>query len=148
MHFRSVQHLLAMPSPQPNRKDPSRSVDGRAFASPITPAVTGLSFPSPMDAPTEVAHDRPRPVLMASTPGPSSSASHPAEFSSDGSAEPPADHQSLDRLWDSLRQEKERKMAKERPKVKSLEETGSEMHVLQQPPLLQSKPTLKKQKSM
>jgi hypothetical protein len=39
-------------------------------------------------------------------------------------------------------------MAKERPKVKSLEETGSEMHVLQQPPLLQSKPTLKKQKSM
>jgi len=71
--------------------------------------------------------------------------------------EPPADAQSLDQLWGTIRLEKERKMAKERPKVQSLEEIAQELLVkdqrAMQVPIMESPPisapkSVKRQKSM
>jgi len=71
--------------------------------------------------------------------------------------EPPADARSLNLIWDTIRQEKEKKMAKERPKVQSLEEAVQELFIGEQPPvrvpLMESPPvsapkSMKKHKSM
>ncbi|KAF8239792.1 hypothetical protein L208DRAFT_1385846 [Tricholoma matsutake] len=92
--------------------------------SPATPAVTGIVYPSssPMDAPTETESTRYRPP-------PHRLYSHPniAASSIDDVPESLVDGQALDQLWGSIRQQKERKMAKERPKVQSLEEAVNEV---------------------
>jgi hypothetical protein len=98
---------------------PRRSIDkaaDNAHTSPLTPAVTGITFPSPTD--TRSDNYRQRPSLRGVVPEPSL---HPS--SSDDSVAPitPTDIESLDQLWGSLRLEKERKMAQEPPKIKSLE---------------------------
>jgi len=86
-----------------------------AEESPITPAVTGIVFPySPPTTDPSPTQQNPR---RSSTPH------HDRSFSSSNSNSesppPPAD---LDHLWTTLRQEKQRKMAKEQPKVKSFED--------------------------
>lgn len=114
------------------RQDPSRPWDGvdrlfeKAFAPPVTPNITGLSFP--MSLP-----DRPMAPEPFSTPQGSSG-------SSDGPVTP-TEYESLDQLWDSLRHQKEIKMAKQPAKVKSLE--GTDLPELSPPP----KHTIKKRKS-
>ena len=91
---------------------------------PPTPAVTGIIYPSssPMDAPTETESTRYRPP-------PNRFYRHPnvAASSIDDVPESVADGQSLDQLWGSIRQQKEQKMAKERPKIQSLEEAVNEV---------------------
>lgn len=96
----------------------------KANATPVTPAVTGIVYPSssPMDAPTETESTK-------YGPPPNRFYNHPniAASSIDDVPESVADGQSLDQLWGSIRQQKERKMAKERPKVQSLEEPVNEL---------------------
>ncbi|KAJ8521923.1 hypothetical protein ONZ45_g1447 [Pleurotus djamor] len=91
----------------------------RGNNSPITPAVTGLFFPSPIDTNVQ-DNGRQNPIFKDIQD----------EFSLDDersqsydTAEPvtPTDYQALDDLWGTLRLQKEIKMAKEPPKVKSFE---------------------------
>ncbi|KAJ7756477.1 hypothetical protein DFH07DRAFT_820706 [Mycena maculata] len=125
---------MASPVPQPDRIDvisPGSAAKPvfKRLTSPITPAttagVTGLVFPlSPADSsPNEpLPSPRQRPLRRMSRIDSSSSTSkpHPVEISS----VPPQleDGAALDDLWNTLRLEKELKMNKERPKVKSLED--------------------------
>lgn len=105
---------------------PSYARNMKAPDSPATPAVTGIMYPSPVDVPTEMesAHYR-RQNYMAD---PSFLSQNADEFPVDDDTEPRTDkNSSLDQLWGTIRQEKERKMAKERPKVKSLEEPQHEI---------------------
>jgi hypothetical protein len=123
------------------RRNFERTTD-KARASPLTPAVTGITFPSP----TEARSDNPKqkPFLMGTAP---ESSIH--QSSSDDSVAPitPTDLESLDQLWGSIRQEKERKMAQEPPKIKSL---GESIATLPRPPMAPPDPqqTLKKQISL
>jgi hypothetical protein len=80
---------------------------------PLTPAVTGINYPSPTDVYS--GSGTRRPSLLMAPPGPSSH----HQSSSDGSNAPstPTDMDTLDQLWSSIRLQKERKMAKEPPKV-------------------------------
>jgi hypothetical protein len=118
--------------------------------SPVTPAVTGIAYPSTsaMDAATETESTRYRPP-------PNRFYNHPniAASSIDDVPESVVDGQSLDKLWGSIRQQKERKMAKERPKVQSLEEvlneapsSGVDVPVLESQ--ASGRKSLQKQKSM
>jgi len=139
------RNALAIPD------DGTRAV-GKTNPSPVTPAVTGIVYPSnsSMDAPAEIESTKYRPP-------PHHFYSHPniAASSIDDVPESVADGQSLDQLWGSIRQQKERKMAKERPKVQSLEEVADEAPS-EQPaidvPVLESqasgRKSLQKQKSM
>ncbi|KAJ7104104.1 hypothetical protein B0H15DRAFT_808492 [Mycena belliarum] len=121
---------------QPSRIDvtvlpaPATKAIPRRVTSPITPAttcVTGLVFPSPVESvPLEPPPAKPRPLRrtsrLALSP-PSSSKRDFVEISPDVTNPPQLDDAAaLDDLWNSLRVEKELKMNKERPKVKSLEE--------------------------
>jgi hypothetical protein len=87
--------------------------------SPVTPAVTGILYPSTSarDTGTETESTRYRPP-----PNRFYNHANIAASSIDDVPESVADGPSLDKLWGSIRQQKERKMAKERPKVQSLEE--------------------------
>jgi hypothetical protein len=98
----------------------------KGFPPPTSPAVTGISYPRSPD-------DNLMPSEHFSTP----------QGSSEGSVEPvtPTDYESLDNLWDNLRHQKELKMSKKSPKVKSLE--GADLPELT-PPYKQS---IKKRKS-
>ncbi|KAJ7158717.1 hypothetical protein C8R46DRAFT_1354637 [Mycena filopes] len=120
---------MASPVPHPPRIDvvppaSARKSVSRRITSPITPGttagVTGLVFPSPLEStPSEPLH---RPLRRVSRINSSSSASAAANFVDISSDPPQLDDGALDDLWNTLRLEKERKMNKERPKVKSLEE--------------------------
>ncbi|KAF9468045.1 hypothetical protein BDZ94DRAFT_1184334 [Collybia nuda] len=101
-----------------------RIVD-KADPSPVTPAVTGIMYPSTEDAPTEADSSHYR------TPVARRFYTHPnlAESSIDDAPEPLENGQSMDHLWESLRQKKEVKMAKERPKVQSLEEAANDLSI-------------------
>lgn len=147
-HNQTRRDLLTIP-----RDTIPRPAD-KAEPSPITPAVTGIMYPSPMDAPTEADSSRYRaPVARRFY-------THPnlAESSIDDAPEPLANGRSMDQLWESLRQKKEIKMAKERPKVQSLEEATNELSIEPAPveiPLrvqtesqLSAPRSMKKQKSM
>jgi len=122
---------MPRPSTPGSRQDPTRPWDGvdrhfdKAFAPPVVPNITGLSFPTSLP-------DRPMAPEPFSTP----------QGSSEGSEGPvtPTEYESLDRLWDSLRHQKELKMAKQPAKVKSLE--GTDLPELSPP-----KPIIKKRKS-
>lgn len=118
---------------------------------PITPAVTGIDYPSIVDASTaRETHRPPRPSGRGFYTHPNIGGSTIEDV------EPPADSQSLDLLWGTIRQEKEKKMAKEKPKVQSLEEMAQEMLVIEQTPMavpLESPPisapkTARRHKSM
>jgi len=123
----------------------------KAIPSPVTPAVTGIDYPSNDDASTEVDVYKHRGMARGLYTHPNIAGSTIEDV------EPPADARSLDLIWDTIRQEKERKMAKERPKVQSLEETAQELYTSEHPPmqipLMESPPvsapkSVKKQKSI
>ncbi|KAF5382209.1 hypothetical protein D9615_004382 [Tricholomella constricta] len=144
---------------QNTRRDPlsiphdsiNRSYD-KANPSPVTPAVTGIIYPStPLDSITEAD------TSIYRAP-PNRLYTHPnvaASTIDDGAPRPLSDGHSLDQLWGTIRQQKELKMAKERPKVQSLEELANELSLEQHPidiPVLESQASvpksLKKQKSI
>ena len=125
--------------------------DDKAFQSPVTPAVTGIDYPSNDDASTDVDPYKSRGMVRGLYTHPNIAGS------SIDDVEPPADARSLNLIWDTIRQEKERKMAKERPKVQSLEEVAQELLAAEQAPvhvpLMESPPvsvpkSAKKQKSL
>lgn len=135
----------------PRGTDPSRARDGlqklTSKVSPITPAITGISFPSP----TDTRSDRGREHLAMAMPVTSALS---ANSSSDDTIQPatPTGWESLDQLWSSLRQQKERKMAKEPSKIESFVETlqapePQVIHVPSRPPP-SSHPSVKKKRSM
>lgn len=134
-----------------NRKD-----DKAIIPSPVTPAVTGIDYPG-----DDLSTD------LESRPQATRNVTHHALYthpnvagSSIDDVEPPADTQSLDQLWGTIRLEKERKMAKERAKVQSLEDVAQELLVqdyraMQVPVVMESSPppisapkSVKRQKSM
>lgn len=137
-------HLLNMPTYAGNRKD------DKINPTPITPVVTGIDYPSIEDASTaRESYRPPRPKGRGFYNHPNIGGSTIEDV------EPPADAQSLDLIWGTIRQEKEKKMAKEKPKVQSLEEMVQEM-VIEQTPMavpLESPPmsapkTARRHKSM
>jgi hypothetical protein len=118
------------PYNQYQRRDYLSSHD-KPVRSPVTPAVTGIEYPSVDDASTDIESRAPRghgggqqfytlPNIAAS--------------SIDDAAEPPSNASSLDQVWNSIRQQKERRMAKEKPKVQSLEEVTQELLLADQTP--------------
>ncbi|KAF9532507.1 hypothetical protein CPB83DRAFT_846897 [Crepidotus variabilis] len=123
--------------------------DVRPSPSPVTPAVTGIVYPRTEDASTELeSYHAPRPTGRRLYTHPNIAGSTIEDV------EPPADARSLDLLWGNIRQEKEKKMAKERPKVQSLEEMAQDLlaveHTPLQIPLMESPPLSgpRKQKSV
>lgn len=128
-----------------------RSYD-KANPSPVTPAVTGIIYPStPLDSITEADTSIYRAPANRFYTHPNVAAS----TIDDGAPRPLSDSHALDELWGSIREQKERKMAKERPKVQSLEEMAHELSLEQPPidiPVLESHvsipKSLKKQKSI
>lgn len=115
--------MPAYPPKPLSRPDPSKSLDHGL----PSPAVTRITVPSPTHTVGEGTHYT-HLHLPNSMPGPSSTShGHPTDSGDsltayDDSITPPADDQALNDLWGSLRKQKEKKMAKERPKVKSLED--------------------------
>ncbi|KAF8071912.1 hypothetical protein FPV67DRAFT_1387465, partial [Lyophyllum atratum] len=96
----------------------------KANPSPVTPAVTGIVYPStPLDSITEADTSIYRAPSNRFYTHPNIAAS----TIDDGAPRPLSNSQALDQLWGTLREQKERKMAKERPKVQSLEEMAHEM---------------------
>ena len=93
--------------------------------------VTGIDYPSIVDASTTLESS-----YRPSRSNGKNFYTHPnIGGSTIEDVEPPADARSLDLLWGTIRQEKERKMAKERPKVQSLEEMVQDMLVVEQTPM-------------
>ena len=124
--------------------------------SPVTPAVTGIDYPGD-DLSTDI-ESRPQARNIAYH---TALYTHPnIAGSTIDDVEPPQDTQSLDQLWGTIRLEKERKMAKERPKVQSLEEVVAQELLVQDhramqvpvmessPPLVATPKSVKRQKSM
>lgn len=112
-----------MPVHTGNRKD------AKINPAPVTPAVTGIDYPTVEDGSTERdSHRPPRPNARGFYTHPNTGGSTIEEVG------PPPDARSLDLLWDTIRQDKEKKMAKERPKVQSLEEMF-EMLAIDQVPM-------------
>lgn len=130
----------------------SRKDDKAIIPSPVTPAVTGIDYPSNDDLSTHIeSRPQARNVARALYTHPNIGGSTIEDV------EPPADTQSLDQLWGNIRLEKERKMAKERPKVQSLDEIAQELlvqdHRGMQVPVMESPPisaqkSVKRQKSI
>lgn len=122
--------------------------------SPTTPAVTGLDYPSVEDGSTDMDSSGAHAFGMQQQQF--YTLPNIAASSLDGQAEPPSNSSSLDQVWGAIRQQKERRMAKEKPKVQSLEEVTQELLVSDQPPVpvplmdtLSSLPkSLKKHKSI
>ncbi|KAG5649771.1 hypothetical protein H0H81_002097 [Sphagnurus paluster] len=114
----------------PNHNGAQRSQD-RTNPSPIT-AVTGIIYPStPLDNITEADTSvyRAPPNRFYNHPNVAASAIE------DAAPRPLSDSNSLDHLWGAIRQQKELKMAKERPKVQSLEEMANDLSLEQQYPI-------------
>ncbi|TFK20287.1 hypothetical protein FA15DRAFT_673609 [Coprinopsis marcescibilis] len=98
--------------------------------SPVTPAVTGINYPFDDASTTDVESSLPRGHQPQFYTLPNIAASR-----LDDAIEPPATS-SLDHVWNSIRQDKSKRMAKEKPKVQSLEEVTQELlHQEYQPPL-------------
>lgn len=128
-----------MPAYSPNRRA------DKGIPSPITPAVTGIDYPTNDDVSTELEAYRHRGTARALYTHPNMAGSSIEDV------EPPVDSRSLNLIWDTIRLEKERKMAKERPKVQSLEEAGQDLLATEQVPfhipVMESPPPLSMPKS-
>ncbi|KAF6757300.1 hypothetical protein DFP72DRAFT_253619 [Ephemerocybe angulata] len=120
-----------MPPHNQYRRDFSSPLD-KAARSPVTPAVTGIDYPSIEDTSTDLDSSRApgygRGQQFYTLPNIVGS-------SIDDPVEPPSNASSLDQVWGAIRQQKERRMAKEKPKVQSLEEVTQELLVADQPPM-------------
>ena len=130
--------------------------NGIIIPSPVTPAVTGIDYPG-----DDLSTDIESRFQARNVPHHAALYTHPnIAGSSIEDVEPPQDTQSLDQLWGTIRLEKERKMAKERPKVQSLEDAVTqELHVQDHrsmqvpvmeysPPPISTPKSVKKQRSM
>ncbi|KAF5359089.1 hypothetical protein D9756_003439 [Leucocoprinus leucothites] len=109
--------------------------DKSPFLPPATPAITGIDYPSRLDTLSEIDSRR---FQYHHQPS-SMSSSHQSQVNNQlynlpntgGSAigesnDLPANTLSLDDVWSAIRKKKERQMAKEKPKVQSLEEVAPE----------------------
>jgi len=112
------------PQSSNSRNQRSRPSELPPLPSPISPAVTRLVYPSPVDT-VPPPGGRHHSMLNENDPRVSAyddcySVEAPSSYDT---IEPvsPTDYESLDQLWDTLRQQKEARMAKEPPKVKSFE---------------------------
>jgi len=134
----------------------TRKDDKAIIPSPVTPAVTGIDYPGD-DLSTDI-DSRPQARNFAHH---TALYTHPnIAGSTIDDVEPPQDTQSLDQLWGTIRLEKERKMAKERPKVQSLEDVVAQELFVQDhramqipvmessPPLISTTKSVKRQKSI
>jgi len=113
--------------------------DKLALLSPVTPAVTGIEYPSRVD--TSPEPDSRRFHYHPSSNTTMSPAHHQLQANNrlytlpnnggssidGGATELPSNTVSLDDVWGAIRQKKERQMAKEKPKVQSLEEISPEL---------------------
>ncbi|KAG6862564.1 hypothetical protein C0995_000112 [Termitomyces sp. Mi166 len=134
--------------------DALRKSHDKVNDSPVTPAVTGIIYPSTaLDSATEAD------TSVYHPPG-NHFYNHPNVAASnidDPLPRPPSsDEHSLDKVWCAIRQQKERKMAKEKPKVQSLEEHANDLSLSDQLPVdipvleshIPDPKTLKKRKSI
>ncbi|THV07388.1 hypothetical protein K435DRAFT_643397 [Dendrothele bispora CBS 962.96] len=140
-----------------NARKTSRPAEGRHHEKNSNPNLispTRITIPA-SDYDHEFTSDR-LPTVYHDSSSNSRSLSHEiAEFSIDESSVPPMDDNSLEQVWDAIRQKKEKRMAKEKPKVQSLQEPeefspieGPEMEIpVVDPPRPENK-TLKRQKSL
>jgi len=96
----------------------------KANTSPITPAVTGILYP------TASAYSATEPGSSRYEALPTRLYRHPnvggSTLCGGNMGSVVIDENHLDQLWGTIRQQKEHKMAKERPKVQSLEEPGKD----------------------
>ena len=144
--------------------------DKSVFLPSAAPAVTGIDYPSRIDTATELDSRKYYYQQSSMSSSHQSQANHNRLYSlpnTGGSAiddanDPPANTVSLDDVWSTIRKKKERQMAKEKPKVQSLEEVVAEQ-VVSSPPVQEESPdvripvmeshmsptkSIKKQKSM
>jgi len=133
----------------------TRKDDKAIIPSPVTPAVTGIDYPRD-DLSTDI-ETRPQARNVAYH---TALYTHPnIAGSAIDDVEPPQDTQSLDQLWGTIRLEKERKMAKERPKIQSFEDAvpqellvqdhrAMQVNVMGSPPLNSTPKSVKRQKSI
>ena len=140
--------------------DALRKSHDKVDDSPVTPAVTGIIYPSTtLDSNTEAETSVYRTPVNHFYNHPNVAASN----IQDDPAHRQLEDNSLDKLWSTIRQQKERKMAKEKPKVQSLEEHANilslsdrlptvDIDVLEPPrvsePHVPDPQTLKRRKSM
>ncbi|KAF8656210.1 hypothetical protein AX16_002646 [Volvariella volvacea WC 439] len=124
-------------------------VKDKYIPSPVTPAVTGIVYPSPVDAPplptpppsTSMMSKEPtRNRSFRSSPNNTNSSSYQSHqplpssqqrvemSSNEDFPETPPDN-GLDQLWGKIRNQKSLKMAKEPSKVQSLEEALGQLHI-------------------
>lgn len=99
----------------------------KPLPSPITPAVTGLVFPSPVDTISE--QDQNKTGLLYSMANLQLGASVPSTSERMESVNSSETHRSLDELWSTLRQKKERKMAKDPLKIESFGEYSPDVPI-------------------
>ncbi|KAJ3545975.1 hypothetical protein NMY22_g2238 [Coprinellus aureogranulatus] len=132
-----------MPSNNHYQRRDFSSQHDRQARSPTTPAVTGIDYPSILDDGSTDLDSRSR----GYAPGQQFyTLPNIAASSIDGAHEPPSNASSLDHVWDAIRQQKERRMAKEKPKVQSLEEVAHDL-LVQDPQPSRSIPLMESQSS-
>jgi hypothetical protein len=122
---------------------------------------TNPNTPTRITIPTSSEFDRDNSPEMIAPPYHDSSSnsrslSHDiADFSVDESSVPPMEENGLEQVWEAIRTKKEKKMAKERPKVQSLQEPeefslieGPEMELPVVDPPRPDNKSLRRQKSL
>ncbi|KAF9565261.1 hypothetical protein CPC08DRAFT_815556 [Agrocybe pediades] len=129
---------------------PANRKDDKGISSPVTPAVTGIDYPATDEASTELGES----YIYRGTSRGLYNHRNVAGSSIEDVEPPVVDAKSLNLIWDTIRQEKAKKMAKERPKVQSLEEVAQDMYPvehhmpeIESPPMSGPK-SVKKQKSI
>ncbi|KAF5367497.1 hypothetical protein D9758_003745 [Tetrapyrgos nigripes] len=108
----------------PTSRKTAKPTQGRHLdknsTNPNTP--TRITIPSSNEFDREYSPERIPPVYHDSSSNSRSPSQDIADFSVDDSSVPPLDESGLEHVWDAIRSKKEKKMAKERPKVQSLQE--------------------------
>jgi len=119
---------------KPNGANPGAGARSR---SPTTPAVTGIDYPSMIDDTSTDLESTSRVYHNGFGSGGNQrfyTLPNIAASSIEGRDDQIANNStSLDQVWGAIRQQKERRMAKEKPKVQSLEEITQELLLADQP---------------
>jgi hypothetical protein len=149
---------LTIPTALPAHMRPASRAAGNA--SPITPAVTGIHYPTTSmysTTETETTRYRTQPNRLYTHPNVCGSAIDDGATVTDSQV---AREDHIQQIWGQIRQQKEQKMAKERPKVESFEKekkikspTGGNLGIgesqeIDIPVLDAPGPRLKRKKSM